>query len=262
MPVLLPTQFSVGTLSDPHNPAEEMNTLNPDDYNSVQVTISQEAPLFFAAIFGMRSSTIQTQATASFFSQHTVGFKVTGKTGPSSLMPFAVKRTDYEAMVASGEGATMKMYPSDKTAPGNFGLVEIGSQGGGATDPKRQITDGPSQEDLAEHGEDGLVLDSVTGTLEIFGDPGLKTSIKDSVDIVLKSGVPRTILLYDSVDDTGQNAVYTISGFAGVKLLSAKLTGNNKEIIIEAAVVADNTAVTENFGTTSYFVGSPVSLVR
>jgi hypothetical protein len=139
--------------------------------------------------------------------------------------------------------------------------VDIGPQNNSAADLRRQIRNGIPLSDLDSRGGE-LRLDSLTNQLRLNGDPGLTASIKDAVgDIV---GQPRSIFLYTDVSGQGSNAEFTIVGFAGIRILDYSLTGNNKHITVQPALVIDPTAivVSSNDSATSYFVGAPARLVR
>ena len=49
--------------------------------------------------------------------------------------------------------------------------------------------------------------------------------------------------LFSAVNGNGQNATYTIVGFAGVTIVEADLTGNNKHLTIQPVAIPDPTAV-------------------
>jgi hypothetical protein len=72
---------------------------------------------------------------------------------------------------------------------------------------------------------------------------------------------PRTICLYTTVSGNGNNAMFTIVGFAGVRIVDYNFQGSNKYILIHPANVADSTVVSGN-NSKSYNVYQPVTLVR
>jgi hypothetical protein len=50
-------------------------------------------------------------------------------------------------------------------------------------------------------------------------------------------------------------------GFAGIRVVDFRLTGNNKYILVQPAYVPDATAIPGTVGE-SYYVGQPVHLAR
>ena len=155
--------------------------------------------------------------------------------------------------VVNGQGEVVRI------APGNFGVIDIGNTNNAATDLIRQILEGPSPEDFAFYDNNELKLDPVTGTVAVNGDTGMTASMDDALAAIV--GQPRTILLYESVSGQGNTAEFIINGFAGVRILDFRLTGNNKFLLVQPSIVADHSAISGNSGS-SYFVGPPVHLVR
>ena len=204
-------------------------------------------------------------------------------------MPFVVKLEDWQDFLASGSddqwsydadtrtvsaGADgipeLRIFPEHEKknngknkgtgiTPGNFGTVDIGHPGNGAPDLWRQIREGPSAADLDYIGG-SLELDPVTGTLELNGDTGMTCSMRQALaDIV---GMPRTILLYNNVVGQGNNTWFTICGFAGVRVVDFSLTGQDKYLLVQPAMVVDGTAIQGDDSGSSYYIGQPVHLVR
>ncbi len=207
------------------------------------------------------------------------GFKVTSETGNAGLLPFAVEVNAWNNLLSgvgsdlydfdpSGETVSsgsdglleMSMFPLANIASGNFGTVDIGSPNNSTADLERQILYGVSADDLAYHG--GSLKLGADGTLVLNGDTGVSAGIKDELDAV--KGQPRTIMLYSSVAGNGNNAMYTIVGFAGVRIMSVKLTGalSSKKIILQPAVVVDPSATVGGAGNQSKYVYSNVRLAR
>ena len=77
-------------------------------------------------------------------------------------------------------------------------------------------------------------------------------------------GEKRIIPIFESVTGPGNNAEYTIVSFVGVRVLDVKLTGSmtSKKVIIQPANILTKGAVAANGGHSSYFIYSPVWLVR
>jgi hypothetical protein len=238
-----------------------------------------EMPLFFAPILGVTSSAVQAEATAAFVPVMR-GFKPPQGGEPNiPMLPFALDVNRWEDLMR-GNGSDdftwdasdgeitpgrdgvreVRLFPNDTGAPGNSGIVDIGGDKTHAPDLKRQITDGLSPEDLAYHGGE-LSLDS-RGELTLSGNPGLKIGI---VDPPLQSivGQPRIIPLYREVARQGQNAQYTIVAFAGVRVVDVALKGGDKRVMVQPApVILHGGIADQTGGEFSYFIYSPVCLVR
>jgi hypothetical protein len=293
----------IGELENPSDRSEQLSLWDSTQFNTVFVRVRRTnerrnpVPLFFARVMGIRSADVAAEAAAFFDSGHTVGFRATKDTNVL-LLPFAVDVNDWLDLINDddddgdddegsendqwtydpetqlvSEGADGKpelnIYPGKQTGngkktqivPGNFGTVDIGPQNNSAKDLRRQIRDGITMDDLSSHGGE-LRLDALTNKLRLNGDPGLTASIKDAVGDII--GQPRSILLYTDVSGQGSNAEFTIVGFAGIRVVDFSLTGNDKHITVQPALVIDRTAIVEssNSSATSYFVGAPARLVR
>ena len=138
--------------------------------------------------------------------------------------------------------------------------VDIGNPNNSTSDLARQIRNGISKEDLAWFG--GTLKLGADGTLLLNGDTGLSASIKDDLTSII--GQPRAIPLFNRVAGNGNNAMYTVVGFAGIRIVHVKLTGsqNSKQVIIQPAYVVDDAAISTTGTGPSYFVYQPVRLSR
>jgi hypothetical protein len=98
----------------------------------------------------------------------------------------------------------------------------------------------------------------MTGTLDLYGDTGLDTTVfSAAADII---GKPVTVPIYSEAVDTGAGTSYTIVGFVGVRIVDVVGTGANKRIVIQPAIVVDDSAISGSGN--SYAVYQPVVLVR
>jgi len=281
------------------NPADHQNTLRTDvyPYNSVQVRIrlsrSHGSPLalFFGPVLGRGSQDLEVTATATYEGEIR-GFRITA-TGPqtSKLLPFALDINAWNR-IASGQGddnwfydpATGqvragrdnikegKMYPlsnngasgnrsSTALPPGNFGTIDIGAANNSTADIERQIRYGPNRADFERMGG-GFFL-GADGTLIVTGDTGISAGFKDALQSII--GQPRVLPLYrPPVTGTGNNARFTIVGFAGVIVTDVKLTGalSSKQVTIQPEFVFDGTAVGGGSAQTSRFVYRPLQLTH
>jgi hypothetical protein len=160
------------------------------------------------------------------------------------------------------------IYPNSN-APGNFGLVDIGPNANDAPAFWNWIKNGPSASDLTylannNNGVSGSSTWQATPTnpATLKGGPGLKASDESYLQGII--GEPRIMPLFSAVDGNGQNATYTIVGFAAVTIVEADLTGNNKHITIQPVAVPDPTAVvgSPSLGSTTKYIYRPLALVK
>lgn len=278
-----------GYLYDPTNLGESLKLEDPSLYNSVRVLVRRNSIRNgsvlhkFASIFGNFSADLGASSTATF-KDGVVGYKVTDKTGNAELLPLALQK-DYWAGLLDWSLATGDHYSYDPTTgavsagsdgipelnlfpgagsgqlpPGNFGTVDIGSPNNSAADLARQIREGISADDLAYFGGE-LRLGS-DGVLPLNGDTGLTASIKD--DLISILGMPRAIPIFTTVSGPGNNSVFNVVGFVGIRIMNVKLTGamKSKEVVIQPAYVVDDAVITAAGSGESYFVYEPVHLTR
>ncbi len=280
----------IGYLSDPdNNPNEPLSTANSDLFNTVRVIVRRDSThsspidLFFAGVFGHLHADVSADAYATF-KDGVVGYRVNDSTGNADLLPLTLHVNVWNNLLAgtfttgdnwtynASSGAVtagpdgineLNLYPGGGTGqlpPGNFGTVDIGSSNNSTADLSRQIRYGVNEEDLSFFGGELVLGDD--GTLELNGDTGLSAAIKD--DLIAILGIPRAIPLFSSVNGPGNNSVFTIVGFAGIRIMDVKLTGSmsSKRVIIQPAFVVDDAAVTDAGAGPSHFVYQPVHLVR
>lgn len=277
----------VGYMPDPEGNPELMLFDDPTRFNAVQVLVHRDETrngpilMMFGKVFGMTEKGIMTRATA-VFEDGIVGYKVTERTGNAKLLPFAVHKDAWDALMSgelsSGDKFTvdpetgavwagsdglneLNIYPgsgSGQLPPGNFGTVDIGSENNSTSDISRQILYGVSESDLAYFGGEMRIDDD---GLPLNGDTGLSAAVKD--DLMAIRGQPRAIPLFTEVWGPGNNAYFTIVGFAGVRVVDVKLTGpmNKKYVLIQPACVVDDAALHEKDGL-SYYVYRPPMLIR
>ena len=269
-----------------YSPLTGMSTsLAPDQFNAVLVRVQKTAerngeyPLFFARFLGVLSASGQAEAIATFRDGIT-GFRVTEHTQNSGLMPFALDIKDWQNLLA-GAGTDTWSYNPDMRAlsagsdgvkelrlfptkvlpsgitPGNFGTVNIGPPANSDAVLKRQISHGVSAEDLSYYGGELKLNDQ--GLMLLNGDTGIGADLQLALPDVL--GKARTVFLYQKVENPGNNATYTVVGFAGIRVVDFDLHGNNKYVTIQQAIAVDSTAISSDLNT-SYHVYQPVVLVR
>jgi hypothetical protein len=288
-PTLNNSDVVVGYLRDPTSTSEIMDLSDPSRYNAVRVRVRRDSvtngpvQLLFGRVFGLNESEVFADATAAFMDGIN-GFRVTPETGNAGLLPLALKVTSWQNLfdgtVHAGDNWTynaetdtvtpgpdgileLNLYPGSggtQLPPGNFGTVDIGSPNNSTADLARQIRYGVSADDLAYFG--GEFKLGPDGTILLNGDTGLSAGIKDDLAAII--GQPRTIPLFSTVSGPGNNAWFTVVGFAGIRIMDVKLTGSmsSKKVIIQPAMVVDDSALAGPANESSYFVYQPVRLVR
>lgn len=281
--------ITVGYLTDPTDPTETMDFSDMSRANAVRVVVRQDqsangpVALTFSWIFGKRQSSVSASATAALMDGIN-GFRVTPESGNAGILPLTLKREPWLDLMAgtftSGDNwaydpetgtvspgsdgvLELDFYPgggAGQLPPGNFGTVDIGSNANSSADLSRQITDGVTAEDLAYHGGELALGDD--GTLDLNGDTGLSAGIQDELKSIV--GQARAIPLFSQVAGNGNNANFTIVGFVGIRVMSVKLNGsmNSKRVIVQPAIIVDDSAIAGPSDGSSYFVYQPVQIVR
>ncbi|QDV83520.1 TadG family pilus assembly protein [Planctomycetes bacterium TBK1r] len=265
---------------------DEPGTLDTSDssrFNAVRVHVRQtEAnnsaiPLFFGSVTGRAEQSLQAQSTAALFKTIS-GFHTPSDAGETlDILPIALDLETWEQVVAkqtedvysyangqvtSGSDGFYEcsLYPTGTGSPGNRGTVDIGGSNNSTSDLSRQILHGISTQDMADLGH-SLEFDS-NGELELNGDTGISAGIKDELAAII--GQPRIIPIFTSVHGNGNNAMYTIVRFEGIRILSVKLTGpmKKKHLTIQPApMVARYSVFKEAPIEESDFLFTPVMLV-
>ncbi len=277
---------SMGYVADPFSSnwhMQESGGAGP--YNAVTVHVRRHAdqngelPLFFARVFGHDSVAAEASATAVVLSSIR-GFAAPSDGSNLGILPFALDEETWldmlagggddawtwsaadEAVVAGSDGIReINLYPQGTGSPGNRGTIDIGSNNNSTADIARQILEGASPADLEQHGGK-LELDE-QGELLLNGDTGISAGVKDELETI--KGQPRIIPIFRTVEGPGNNAMYTIIGFAGVRIVDVKLTGkmSMKRVTIQPAnVVARGAIPGDGLGQPSHFIYSPVWLLR
>jgi len=280
------SDVAVGELNDFSDHDEPMNYFDASAYNAVRVRLRKSAQrngelaLFFGRVFGRESQQMEVEATAALL-RNVSGFVAPPEDGKGlGILPFALDEQTWNAMLAgnadddwgwdaesetvghSGDGVLdVNLFPQGTGSPGNRGTVDLGGPNNSTQDLRRQILEGLSAEDL-EHLGGSIELDE-NGELLLGADPGISAGMKSALQQII--GEKRVIPLFRDVEGNGNNAQYTIVGFAGVRVMDVKLTGSmsSKRLIVQPANVFMATAIANSGGTeTSDFVFSRVRLVR
>jgi len=267
---------------------------NPLRYNSVRATVRRtEAQngavnLFFANIFGVSESPVQSVATA-IMERGAIGFDTSGGGGNTTLIPFAILEADWVDLIDNGNGPDdmgfndetntvyesgdglpeLTMFPQSFPAggeetgvtPGNFGTVDIGSNNNATPDIIRQILHGVSAEDLAHHNDGAdLVLFDEESSFDLNGETGLSAGIKSALEQVI--GQCRTMMLFSTAVDPGNNATFTIVRYVSARIMKVQLTGNPKFVTIQPSFCMDGTAIIDPDGEVNNFIVRPPRLIE
>jgi Flp pilus assembly protein TadG len=274
----------VGYLSDFSSPAASISYSNLSEVNAVTVHVGRtarrngEVSLFFGPLLGYDEMAVEGHATAAFLSNIS-GFRIPSEGGNIGILPIALDEQTWNAMLlgmASDDWAwdpetrtvqpgsdgirEVNLFPQGTDSPGNRGTVDIGSPNNSTDDIARQILHGASPEDMEYHG--GKIELDDNGELALNGDTGISAGVKDELTSII--GQPRVIPVYSEVEGPGNNAMYTIVKFVGIRILEVKLTGqqSSKRVIIQPAVVVMQGLIPSALAGTSQLVYSPVHLVR
>ncbi len=260
---------------------------DPNSFNATRVLVrrtvdsNDEVTTFFVRVMGINSFASRAEATAVFIDNF-VGFKLPplGK-GNLNVLPFALDKQTWDALlagnctdnwtwheqssqIAAGPDGIQEvnLFPQGTDdAPGNRGTVDIGNNNNSTCDIARQILEGVSAADLESLG--GKLELGPDGALELNGDTGISAGMKNELAAI--RGQPRIIPIFSTAVGPGNNAQYTIVGFAGVRIMEVVLTGkmSSKRVIIQPARVDVYGGIPAGDGAqTSYFLYSPVWLVR
>jgi len=277
-----------GWLVEPANQATSMQPCVDPRTNAVQVlarrdeTRNGQVPLTLARIFGSSASNVSARAVAAY-EGGVVGFRVTPETGNADLLPFTLLIDSWNNLISGAvtigdnyayDPVTGQVTPGpdgipelnifpgageNQLPPGNFGTLDIGPDSNSTSDLARQIIEGINQADLEALG--GSLEFGPDGVLYLNGDTGLSAAVKDPLMQIIGKG--RVLPLFNDVSGPGDNAVFSIVKFEGIRVVDVKLTGamNKKYLVIQPAVVVDDAGITDQSGTQN-FVYRPPQLVR
>ncbi|MBP90504.1 MAG: hypothetical protein CMJ64_27985 [Planctomycetaceae bacterium] len=282
-PALAQDDVIIGFMDDPTDASSSISQTTGNASNAVWVrvrrTASQngEVPFFLAKILGIDRAATEVDAIAAVRSNFQ-GFQ-TPSAGSLDILPFALDENTWNDLlignatdnwtwdsvdqeVESGSDGILEvnLYPQSTGSPGNRGTVDIGSSNNSTADIARQIVDGVSVNDLSYHG--GKLEFDEWGELGLNGDTGISAGVKDELESI--KGLPRIIPIFRDVTGLGNNAMYTIVRFAGVRIMEVKLTGNpsSKRVIVQPASVVARGGIPTTASSTTDFVYSPAWLVR
>ncbi|MEX0729098.1 MAG: pilus assembly protein TadG-related protein [Planctomycetaceae bacterium] len=252
-------------------------------YNMVEVSVLREEgagsgsgplPLFFAPIIGHETANVSASTITAIVPGW--GFRIAGGSGQTvGVLPITLDVPTWNRLVADNAAGFSTEFADDYTyhpstgavtngpdgifeenfyphgnvslPPGNRGTVDLGAAGNSTADIKRQILYGLNETDLSYFG--GELCATNENPLIINGDTGLSAGIKAELEAI--KGQPRAIPLFTGVPSgNGNNAMYTVPQFVGVRIMNVKLTGNPKRVIIQPAPFVDTSVVYDGKTTT------------
>ncbi len=272
----------IGSIAD-FQRVDDMDFSDRSSFNAVQVRVRRdqiqngEVPLFFARFLGRDRVSLRATATAAV-TRNVIGFQPPPNSTPVPMLPIAIELDTWENIIRQdnaqdaytwdetleevvtgpddrGEG---HLYPTRTDAPGNFGTLNIGTSNNSTRHLSDQILHGLSKSDFAYHGGE-LRLDA-NGELTLTGDPGVSSTIVSELADI--QGQPRIVPVYNQLVESGSNAVYTIIGFAGVRIMAVRGHGTKMQVTIQAADVATGGTIPGTGEPRSQFVFSTPRLVK
>lgn len=240
-------------------------------------TANGEVGLFFGRVLGGGGTALQAEAIAAFEDNFS-GFRPPPSGENLEFLPFAIDKRTWDALMAGrgrddwswdpdcgeihrgGDGIPeANVYPRRTGAPGNRGIVDVGSKNNSTRDVRRQILEGLSPEDLSYHGGT-LELDE-HGKLVLPGTPGLRATLGHELQAIKSQA--RIVPIFRDVRGRGERARYTIVQFGAVRVLDVRLTGRWKRVIVQRANVTVRGGIrAPDDERTSHSILSPVHLVR
>lgn len=284
-PTLDNSDVEFGYLANINDRQQTLNTSNPARFNAVTVRVRRNSVIngriatFFAKAMGVSGINAQASATAVIL-REIEGFKPPADGSNLDILPFALDEVTWDAMLqgnatdsftwnpdakqvqlGSDTILEVNLYPQGTGAPGNRGTVDIGGSNNSTADIARQIVSGISPSDIAAMGG-SLKFDS-NGELSLNGDTGISAAMNDELTSII--GEIRCVPIFRSVQGPGNNAVYTIVKWCGVRVMDVKLTGpkNQKRVIVQPAPCSSRGVIPKPGSTaTSEYVFSRAFLIR
>jgi Flp pilus assembly protein TadG len=253
--------------------------------NTVKVTTRLDSSangalkLFFAPIFGLRSSNVQATAAATIYTANIINFQSTPGIS-TGVLPMTLDVNAWNAYIQSGvssdgtvhssaNGAPqLQIYPSPNLAPGNFGMLSLNDSSNASSDINTWITSGMSSSDIAALQSANLLplASPNPGLWDWKGAPGFKASDLNSLPVnqtylmavfepvvgapgSTYEAAPGTV--YQATDKSvgpadvgaggvGQNAYYNLVKFVGVQITTVD---KSKDAYAQPAAVLVPTAL-------------------
>ncbi len=208
-------------------------------------------PLFFAPVIGHDDAKLTTKAVGALLPGN--GFRVpSGGSQTADLLPFALDLQTWHALIHEGQGQDnftvnpktgsvtcggdgileVDLYPygNQNLPPGNRGTVDLGAGNNSSSDIARQILHGMNSYDFSFF-PNNEVKASFDDPLMLNGDTGISAGFKDELESI--KGQSRAIPIFTHVSGNGNNAMYRVVKFVGIRIVEVKLTGNPKRVMIQ-----------------------------
>jgi Flp pilus assembly protein TadG len=261
-------QIVVGYL-DPTNPYSALDSSSAKTklFNSVQVTMTRDAthgglvPTLFSQLMGFRGANVSVTSTATAQTYSINGFKAVGSLN-ANLLPIVLDKTTWQTMMAGqstdqytynasnntvtggADGVTeSRLYPVSNGSPGNWGTIEVGVTNNSTSTLSSQILNGITPAQLATFPGSTIQLNTSLSppSITFAGNPGISAGIKSALTSII--GKPVAIPIYDQSGGNGSNAWYRVIAFQGARILSVNFQGNPKYVIIQPALLNDQTGI-------------------
>jgi Flp pilus assembly protein TadG len=240
--------------------------------NSVTVVTRRDATangalrLFFGPVLGVSTIELTATATATIYAGDVSSLQVIPGVN-AHILPVALdvnQWTNFAKTGTSPDGTTylgpngnpqMQVYPSPKNAPGNFGLLDVGTPANNTPAFRSWIDTGETPNDIKYLVTNNLVPVSMSAPEQWKGGPGLKSTLVTDFQSVM--GEPNLLPLFKPVNDgssgtyqaatsQGQNTTYAIVGFVGVTVTQADGSGSSLIISVQPMATLDPTALIAN----------------
>ncbi len=253
-------------------------------FNIAEVTVRRTAatnsalPMTFTKLFGVSTHNIEGKAVAGV--APAVGFRrSSNQSSFLGILPIAVDLPTWDQLVTANanddssvfkdlyahtEGGVsvsrgsdgileMNIYPDQNAnmPSGNRGTVDLGSPNNSTNDLKRQITQGLNAYDLSFFPNSEIRLNN-DGNLFLNGDTGISAGIEASLKQII--GHPRSMPIFASVSGPGNNAVYRIVKFVGIRIVAVELSGGpgRRHVTIQPAQYTDGETIIRGDGPIQY----------
>lgn len=256
-------------------------------YSLVEVTLRRDQEgstngdrpldLFFAPVIGTKQANILAKSTTALIPGKGIRIRP-GSGRTAGVLPIALDVQTWDNFMdgiggsdsyrynesnrtvsTGGDGIReINIYPfgSQNLPPGNRGTVDFGSSNNSTADIARQIRYGLNENDLSYFPDGQLIPPMV-----VNGDTGISAGIKDDLDAI--KGQPRLMPLFSTVSGPGNNAMYTIVRFVGVRIMYVNLTGKptSKVVMVQPCPYVADTVIptTGTIEEDSYF--TPTGLI-
>jgi len=227
---------------------------------SIAVSVTSTQPRLFSALWG--SGTMAAKASATAVAQTSIsGFQANGSLN-ARLLPIVLDKTTWQTMMAGqstdqytynastntvtlgADGITeSQLYPVANGSPGNWGTIKVGVSNNSTSVLGSQIAYGITPAQLATFPNSTIQLDPSLSppSITFQGNPGISAGIKSDLSSII--GMPVAVPVYDQNGGNGNNAWYRVIAFQPARIMSVNFQGNPKYVIIQPAVLNDQTGI-------------------